>query len=290
MKGLCQATFNRLGHGPRLLTAVWTPKTFQTNSPSLTLLRPSKDAQSGKEFINIVINITNIVFCHNLLWSLIDGDYSCKVGKSKIIVKIIWWKGQIKILLGYLFVRNSKSHLVSEWLGYLETKWSQLKGNYCCVHFSFIHLNPVGIIQNTVQITFSFESKQFRKDFWSEFHYNLIPTRIGSNREKIIMWNIIHHLVLRSWTQFCTLLKYKGRRGGRGDIYSNSNNIVVTICSEIRRHRQLIRVVASGRVCFHNHLWAHAILEYSGWDYGKCHNSNVLWATWSVGLYHFHLR
>ena len=119
MKGLCQATFNRLGHGPRLLTAVWTPKTFQTNSPFLTLLRPSKDAQSGKEFIVIGINIANIVFCHNLVLrqSLIDSGYSSKVENYKII----WCKGQIKILLGYLFIRNFKGHIVSEWWGYLET-------------------------------------------------------------------------------------------------------------------------------------------------------------------------
>ena len=66
---------------------------------------------------------------------------------------------------------------------------------------------------------------------------------------------------LRSWTQFCTLLKYK--EGENVSFYSN--NIIVTTLSEMRIHRQLIRVVASGRVCFHNHLWAHAIHEYSGW-------------------------
>ena len=45
----------------------------------------------------------------------------------------------------------------------------------------------------------------------------------------------------------------------------------------MRRHRQLIRVVVSGRVCFHNHLWAHAILRMGLWQISprKCTLGNM---------------
>ena len=140
MTGACQATFNSLGHRPRSLTAVWTPKTFQTNFPFPDTLLPSKDAQSGK-----------------------DSQYPCP--------------------------------------GNIERHWcDKLFVTRCHRYPEYLNLSGVSetwTIQ--VQILFPFvEMRQFGKDFWSQFHYNLIPTQLVLIRKRLWRLNIIHHWVMQT--------------------------------------------------------------------------------------------
>ena len=53
---------------PASLTAVWTPKTFQTNFPFPDTLLPSKDAQSGKDSQYPCPGNIERHWCDKLLW------------------------------------------------------------------------------------------------------------------------------------------------------------------------------------------------------------------------------
>ena len=126
---------------PASLTAVWTPKTFQTNFPFPDTLLPSKDAQSGK-----------------------DSQYPCP--------------------------------------GNIERHWCDKLFVTRCHHYPE-YLNLSGVSETwtiQVQILFPFvEMRQFGKDFWSQFHYNLIPTQLVLIRKRLWRLNIIHHWVMQTW-------------------------------------------------------------------------------------------
>ena len=104
---------------PASLTAVWTPKTFQTNFPFPDILLTSKDAQSGRDF-----------------------QYLCSGSIER------HWRDK---LLG------DDSKTLKAGISPSQVRW--LEGNDCSSLISFVEI-------------------QLGKDFWSQFHYNLIPTQL----------------------------------------------------------------------------------------------------------------